>query len=458
MTAQTALPSAATMLEMEARALLTRLARIKPLALLETTVAAAALSPSAQSGIDRFLLAGRREVGQQVKAFIAWLQTPAGRAASPVEMQRRFILLRLRFNSTLTQLDIFADAVTQRSENETGVWLSGLDVVAADALNLPGNYYQPPPVICYLDRGHGAAIRRARTRLPGGGENPVAVIRVPRERMIGCGIASSLIHEVGHQAAALLDLVESIRPELHLLQQERPGEQVAWRYWERCISEILADFWSVAKVGLTSTLGLIGVVALPGYFVFRLSLNDPHPVPWIRVKLSGLIGRELYPHPQWQWLNGLWDSFYPLNVGDGLDEEKRRLLLLLEKTAPALAKLIADHQPKALNGASLREALRISERRPEQLQDFFKAWRASPALMQRASPVMVFAVIGQARAEGVLSPEQESRILTRMLNFWALRSALDTSTNCAALPIKEARRGAAQTTENSFNQWRPYAR
>jgi hypothetical protein len=203
---------------------------------------------------------------------------------------------------------------------------------------------------------------------------------------------------------------------------------------------------------------LIGVVALPGYFVFRLSLNDPHPVPWIRVKLSGLIGRELYPHPQWQWLNGLWDSFYPLNVGDGLDEEKRRLLLLLEKTAPALAKLIADHQPKALNGASLREALRISERRPEQLQDFFKAWRASPALMQRASPVMVFAVIGQARAEGVLSPEQESRILTRMLNFWALRSALDTSTNCAALPIKEARRGAAQTTENSFNQWRPYAR
>jgi hypothetical protein len=111
-----------------------------------------------------------------------------------------------------------------------------------------------------------------------------------------------------------------------------------------------------------------------------------------------------------------------------------------------------------LNGASLREALRISERRPEQLQDFFKAWRASPALMQRASPVMVFAVIGQARAEGVLSPEQESRILTRMLNFWALRSALDTSTNCAALPIKEARRGAAQTTENSFNQWRPYAR
>src|SRR5262249_58546694 len=102
-------------------------------------------------------------------------------------------------NAVLSQLDLFNHVITQRSENETGVFLSGLDVVSADALALPG-YYEPPPVICYLDRDVGAAIRRARTRMPGGGENPVAIIRVPRERMIGSGIASSLIHEVGHQA------------------------------------------------------------------------------------------------------------------------------------------------------------------------------------------------------------------------------------------------------------------
>jgi len=34
-----------------------------------------------------------------------------------------------------------------------------------NALALPG-FYEAPPVICYLDRGAGAAIRRARTRLP----------------------------------------------------------------------------------------------------------------------------------------------------------------------------------------------------------------------------------------------------------------------------------------------------
>ena len=152
------------------------------------------------------------------------------RSASAAQAQRRFTLLRLQFNATLTQFDLFSDVITQRSEHESGVWLSGLDVVAADALTLPGGYYTVPPIICYLDRGAGAAIRRARTRLPGGGDNPVAVIRVPRERMVGSGIASSLVHEVGHQAAALLDLVPSLRPVLQGLQRgrrSRPGRLAA---------------------------------------------------------------------------------------------------------------------------------------------------------------------------------------------------------------------------------------
>ena len=177
--------------------------------------------------------------------------------ASDEEAQRRFAILRLKFNVALVQFDTFADVVTQRSENETGVWLSGLDVVAADALALPG-YYDAPPVICYLDRDIGAAIRRARTRMPGGGENPVAIIRIPRERMIGTGIASSLVHEVGHQAAALLDLVDSLRPALRQMQRDGTPAQLVWKLWERWISEIVADFWSVARVGIAATLGLIG--------------------------------------------------------------------------------------------------------------------------------------------------------------------------------------------------------
>src|SRR6185503_15925566 len=235
------------------------------------------------------------------------------------------------------------------------VWLSGLDVVSADALELPG-YYRAPPIICYLDRDIGAAIRRARTRLPGGGENPVAIIRVPRERMIGTGIASSLVHEVGHQAAALLDLVDSLRPALRRMQRDATPAPFVWQIWERWISEIVADFWSVARVGITSTLGLMAVVSLPRAFVFRISEDDPHPTPWIRVKLSCAIGKALYPHAQWDHLAQLWEQYYPTA---GLDQRNRALFAMLNEAIPSFVTLLIQHRPKLLRGASLREAMAV---------------------------------------------------------------------------------------------------
>ncbi len=417
-----------SLVEQEARALLVRLGRVKPFALQQTMVPAAALPPASLSAIDRYLIDGRQKVHRMVRKFINWLRSAEGRSASPEIAQRHFSMLRMRFNVTLSHLDIFAAVLTQRSEQETGIWLAGLDIVAADALSLTGNYYSLPGVICFLDRSHGAAIRRARTRLPGGGDNPVAIIRMPRERMVGSGIASSLVHEVGHQAVALLELIESIRPVLRGLQRNGSEDGAAWGYWDRCISEILADFWSVARVGITSTLGLMGVVTLPRYFVFRLNLDDPHPVPWIRVRVSCAIGRALYPHPQWDRMENIWLSYYPPK---DLESNKRKFLELLVKTMPGLATLLAHHRPKSLRGASLQEALQTGERQPARLRALFQSWLVSRSEMYKASPTTVFAVIGQARAEGAITPETEGRIFAEMLKYWALRDTLDTAVYCA---------------------------
>ena len=49
----------------------------------------------------------------------------------------------MRFNAILSQLDMFTEVVTQRSESRTGTWLSGLDVLADDALR-----FSPPPDEC----------------------------------------------------------------------------------------------------------------------------------------------------------------------------------------------------------------------------------------------------------------------------------------------------------------------
>ncbi len=416
------------MLEQEARALLCRLTRVKSFALHEAMLPAANLLPESQTAIETLLANGRRDLRERVGEYLRWLGGPGAWLADPQEAHRRLVFLRLRFNATLNQFDLFNDVITQRSESEVGVWLSGLDVVSADALHLPGEYYRAPPVICYLDRGIGAAIRRARTRLPGGGENPVAVIRVPRERMIGHGIASSLIHEVGHQAAALLDLVASLRPVLQGLQRGGGSNRIAWQLWERWISEIVADFWSVARVGVASTLGLMAVVGLPRPFVFRIDAADPHPAPWVRVKLSCALGRALYPHPQWDRIEALWDSYYPLA---GLEPERARLLGLLQSHLPGFVSLLISHRPRSLRGRSLVEVMGVEERRPARLQVLFSGWRRNPARMFRAPPSLVFAVIGQARADGRLDPTEESSVLGKLLTHWALRSTLDVSAACA---------------------------
>jgi hypothetical protein len=415
-----------SMIEQEARALLARLQRVKPFVLNEPMLPAAALTPQAQIAIERVLAEGRKELKNRIAAFLEWLRG-AGQEATPEEAHRRYVFLRLRFNAVLAQLDLFNQVITQRSETEQGVLLSGLDIVSADALALPA-FYEAPPVICYLDRGVGAAIRRARTRLPGGGENPVAVIRVPRERMIGSGVASSLIHEVGHQGAALLDLIASYRPALQAAKA-RAADPAMWDMWTRWISEIVSDFWSVARIGVVSTIGLMGVVGLPRPFVFRPNFDDPHPTPWVRVKLSCAIGDRLFPNPQWRRLAALWESYYPL---DALAPPLRALMRRLEAEMPPFVEMLVAHRPASLRGRTLGEALETRKRTPERLTALFQDWSAQPNRMYRAPPSLAFAVLGQAKAEGRLSPEDEAQLLTRLLTYWAMRSTLDAAANCGA--------------------------
>ena len=281
--------------------------------------------------------------------------------------------------------------------------------------------------MCYLARGPGAAIRRARTRLPGGDLNPVAIIRVPRERMVGTGIASSLVHEVGHQGAALLDLVSSLREDLADAGDGRMDAN-SWGMWRRWISEIVADLWSIARLGPASTAGLIGVVSLPAAFVFRIDTEDPHPSPFIRVKLSAAIGDALYPHAQWRRLSEMWESFYDVRR---LPAAQQELFAKLEETMPAFIERLLGHRPPTLAGRSLSEALADSDRRPDRLAGRYDAWQAQPALMASAPPTLAFAVLGQARLDGRLTPEAESELLGKLLRHWAWRSTVDVTEVCA---------------------------
>jgi hypothetical protein len=401
----------------EAQGLLTRLMQVQPFEMSMPMVTAAAIPYQAQKGIYELIREGKKRLGHKVRLFIKKMKT-AGKL--PIEKcQAAYSVLKLQFNALLDEFEVFADVVAQRSEHNTGVWIAGLDTLAEDALGTIRQFSELPPVICYLDRGHGAAIRRARTRLAGGDENPVAVIKIPRERMVASGIGSSLIHEVGHQVSALLDLIPSIKPFLQELADKDPANREAWLLLSRWISEILSDCWSVSLLGISATTGLISVVSLPRYFIFRVVHDDPHPFPWIRVKISLAFGKLLYPEGQWERLEKLWETMYPLT---GLKPPALRVIKKLESILDPFTRLILSHRPAKLKGLSISEIVPVGERSPDQLRNYFRQWQNNQQLMSKQPPSLVFAVVGQARADNSITPFAENRLLSRMLRHWALIS------------------------------------
>jgi hypothetical protein len=147
-------------------------------------------------------------------------------------------------------------------------------------------------------------------------------------------------------------------------------------------------------------------------------------MPWVRVLLSCAIGDRLYPDPQWARLAATWRAMYPLA---GVRPQLAATISQLRRTMPDLVSVIVEHRPPRLRGLSLGEVLRSPELHREALLERFSAWEADPAEMFLAPPTVAFAVLGQARASGRLSPERERRLLGRLIRSWAVRSSLETA-------------------------------
>ena len=194
-----------------------------------------------------------------------------------------------------------------------------------------------------------------------------------------------------------------------------------WYWYHRWISEILSDLWSVAMVGIGSTTGLIGVVSVPSYFVFRLNADDPHPPPWIRVRLSIAFGAALFADPQWDRLKNLWDKLYPLTLAG---DAKQRVYQRLENIIPDLVNLVLSHRPNSLRGRKLRDVFPLHDRQPQKLRVLFKNWERSKVLRDKARPSLIFAMIGQARADNRITPKEENLMLSKMLRKWAVQRTI----------------------------------
>ena len=137
--------------------------------------------------------------------------------------------------------------------------------------------------------------------------------------------------------------------------------------------------------------------------------------------LSCAIGDALYPHPQWQGMARTWKTLYPVTE---LSPERQREFAVLEQGIGPFVRMLVEHRSPALQGRSLRESFPTRQRRPARLLELYDVWGNDLGALARQPPSLVFAVIGQARAAGRLTPEQESTLLSALLEAWAVRTRL----------------------------------
>lgn len=125
----------------------------------------------------------------------------------------------------------------------------------------------------------------------------------------------------------------------------------------------------------------MSVVSLPRAFVMRINLDDPHPAPWIRVKLSIAMGRALYPHAQWSALEAVWERLYPRMQ---MSAAQRASFDALSRAIPRFVAVLLSLRPPALRGRTMGAALSLPDRHPDAL---LARWQRVKARLSNGSRI-----------------------------------------------------------------------
>lgn len=378
-------------------------------------IAGIPMIPAAQ--LDRGLVG---ELGAQLRAAISALcrrlrdPRPGGLTAS------RLTWCQLQADGLFATLDLLTDAVAQRADARIGPLLAGAEVLARAALDARVPGYRPPAPLCYLDRGRGGEIRRARTQLAGGVILPVALIRVGLHSL--ATRLSTVLHEAGHQLAVDLALLgEAAR----LIERTSAGAlglpplAALWRSWT---GELLADAWSVcAGGGLLALDGLQRLLAaMPAPLAYAFSPGAPHPPGMVRARFTLELARVVDPAPDplLEQLDRRWSETY---ASVPLPPARRALVERLERAAPAVAAALAHHRFAGLGGQTLAGAAgsaRVSGRRIAGLAPLASSEAPQLAALD---PVVAIAVLCRARLATSISPRAAESASLRLLDSLAAR-------------------------------------
>ena len=244
-------PFAAWMLEQEARSLQTRLGRVRPFALIEPMVPAAALLPTRRAPSRTTWSSGGASCARRC-AFLAWLRAPGGAPARPGAAALHHLAPEVQRGADAVRPVQRCDHAAQRARD------GRLALGARRGVGRRAGAAREPVQVAaghLLPRSRGrrgdpaCAHPLARRRRQPGGDHPRAARTDDRQRhRLLAGPRGGPPGRGAARSGA------SLRPVLRGMQ--RGGATTpAWRPVERWISEIVADFWSLARVGVARRWG-----------------------------------------------------------------------------------------------------------------------------------------------------------------------------------------------------------
>jgi hypothetical protein len=332
------------------------------------------------------------------------------------EMNAALGKMEFEITRTFTFFDTLLDILSQRSSQKLGEILAGADVIAMDGLqkNHPALKVVESPIV-YFDRGFGASILRTGVPIPGGiYNNEIPLIQLPYERITDkCALSVGILHESAHEALDRLHIVKEFPAKLYnrLIEvNAHPGIAQVLSLWTR---EIGPDFWGFLCSGIAQTSSIKDILSLSPQDVFRVSANDPHPAPWLRVLLSISWAKRAWGEStlfeMWEkdWLNA-----YPLELAPS---KMQKLLRMLQSYFGIINDILFEGKFSALNGKTLSSLFNLDALSPIRLEQkaltFLERGRIS--LRRTSSPSEHVAVFAFLREKGMLSEEALDRIMTQ---------------------------------------------
>lgn len=340
----------------------------------------------------------------------------AARTGAELDRARRqLVAFRAHYLRTETTLDFFGDAINTRTNARLGALLRACDVLAGRSIfGVLDPCGRPTPlVLSYLDRGLGASILKAGSRLwDENATSPAAAIKVVPHNLYR---PTAVVHEGGHQAAAILGWNEELADALYrLLTGEEAGLARIWASWA---SEIAADAVAFVHTGYAAVASLHDVLASDDAALFRYLPGDPHPIAYIRVLLGVATCRRFYGPGPWDDLAATWRRAYPL---DGAGPAVRAFLERSEPLLPRIVEACFCAPMGAFGGRALVALVDPERVRPRALLRMEQ--QIGPALF--TSPHWVFTealrLLALTGYQIATEPERAAEILTKQ-EEWMLR-------------------------------------